>query len=62
MLIDRYLPTYDVTEVCETSLHAPPDVTYAAIRETRCRVGDRLGRPLLAERRAAFPVVSEAGV
>ena len=34
MLIDRYLPTYDVTEVCETSLHAPPDVTYAAIRET----------------------------
>jgi len=30
MLIDRYLPTYDVTEVCETSLHAPPDVTYAA--------------------------------
>jgi hypothetical protein len=34
MLIDRYLPNYDVTEVSETSLHAPPDVTYAAIRET----------------------------
>lgn len=34
MLIDRYLPTYDVTEVCETSLRAPADVTYAAMRET----------------------------
>lgn len=34
MLIDRYLPNYDVTEVSETRLHAPPDVTYAAIRET----------------------------
>lgn len=37
MLIDRYLPRYDVTYVCETSVDAPPDETYAAVRETDLR-------------------------
>jgi hypothetical protein len=37
MLIDRFLPDYDVTYVCETSVDAPPDETYAAIRETSLR-------------------------
>jgi hypothetical protein len=32
MLIDRYLPTFDVSHVCETSVDASPDQTYAAIR------------------------------
>ena len=33
MLIDRYLPQYDVTEVQELPVAAPPDSTYAAIRK-----------------------------
>ena len=37
MLIDRFLPAYDVTHVCETLVAAPPDVTYAAIRATDLR-------------------------
>jgi hypothetical protein len=37
MLIDRFLPRYDVTYVCETSVDAPPEDTYAAIRETNLR-------------------------
>jgi len=34
MVIDRFLPRYDVTYICETSVDAPPRETYAAIRET----------------------------
>ena len=34
MLIDRFLPRYDVTYVCETSVDSPPDEAYTAIRET----------------------------
>jgi hypothetical protein len=37
MLIDRFLPRYDVTYVCEMSVDAPPDETYAAIKETNLR-------------------------
>lgn len=37
MLIDRYLPTFDVSHVCETSVDASPDQTYAAIREANLR-------------------------
>lgn len=37
MLIDRFLPKYDVTYVCETSVDAPTDVTYAAMRDTELR-------------------------
>lgn len=37
MLIDRYLPAFDVSYICETSVNAPPDVAYAAIRETNLR-------------------------
>ena len=33
MLIDRYLPRFDVSEVHEVDVDAPPEVTYAAIRE-----------------------------
>jgi len=55
MLIDRYLPTYDVTEVCETSLQAPPDVTYAAIRETD--LSDRVVSALFALRELPLRIV-----
>jgi hypothetical protein len=34
MLIDQYLPRYDVTEVREVTVDATPEVTYHAIRET----------------------------
>ena len=34
MLIDHYLPRYDVTEVHEVPVDAPPEVTYRTIRET----------------------------
>jgi hypothetical protein len=37
MLVDRYLPEYDVVEVQELRVHAPPDLTYAAIREADLR-------------------------
>ncbi len=37
MLIDRYLPRFDVTYVCETSVDAAPDDAYAAVRETDLR-------------------------
>jgi hypothetical protein len=37
MLIDRYLPTFDATHVCEVSIAAPPETAYAAIRETDLR-------------------------
>jgi len=32
--MDRYMPDYDATEVCETDVEAPAAETYAAIRET----------------------------
>ena len=32
--IDRFLPRYDVTYVCEVSVDASPDDTYAAMKET----------------------------
>jgi hypothetical protein len=37
MLIDRYLPRFDVTCVRETSVAAAPDEAYAAVRETDLR-------------------------
>lgn len=37
MLIDRFLPRFDVTQVVETSVNAPPDRTFAAIRDTDLR-------------------------
>ncbi len=37
MLIDRYLPRFDVTYVCETSIDAAPEEAYAAVRETDLR-------------------------
>jgi hypothetical protein len=37
MLIDRYLPQFDFTEVHEARVDAPPEVTYAAIREADLR-------------------------
>jgi hypothetical protein len=37
MLIDHFLPRYDVTEIQELSVDAPPEVTYPAIRETDLR-------------------------
>lgn len=37
MVIDRFLPKYDVTHVCEMSVVAPPDETYDAIRETNLK-------------------------
>ncbi|HEX5829804.1 MAG TPA: hypothetical protein VFY16_02410 [Gemmatimonadaceae bacterium] len=37
MLIDRYLPGFEFTEVQEIEVDAPPAVTYAAIRETDLR-------------------------
>jgi hypothetical protein len=37
MLIDRYLPQFDVTEVHEVHVDAAPEVTYAAIREADLR-------------------------
>lgn len=37
MLIDRFLPRFDVTQVVETSVNAPPERTFAAIRDTDLR-------------------------
>jgi hypothetical protein len=37
MLIDKVLPRYDVTEVQEVEVDAPPDLTYAAIRKADLR-------------------------
>jgi hypothetical protein len=37
MLIDRFLPKYDVTLDCETRVDAPPEETYRAIREADLR-------------------------
>jgi hypothetical protein len=37
MLIDRYLPEYDVTLDCETRVDAPPEETYRAVREADLR-------------------------
>jgi hypothetical protein len=37
VLIDRFLPVFDVTQVCDLIVNAPPTVTYAAIRETDLR-------------------------
>jgi hypothetical protein len=34
MLIDRFLPRFDVTEVHEVEVDAPPEITYEAIRQT----------------------------
>jgi hypothetical protein len=61
MLIDRYLPNYDVTLECETRVGAPPEETYRAIREADLRdpvisalfalreLPQRLGRRLRGE-------------
>jgi hypothetical protein len=37
MLIEQYLPCYDVTEVQEIQVDAPPEVTYGAIRRADLR-------------------------
>lgn len=37
MLIDRCLPTFDATHVCEVSVAAPPETVYAAMLETDLR-------------------------
>lgn len=37
MLIDRYLPRFDLTEVHEVEVDAPPEVTFDAIRKTELR-------------------------
>lgn len=37
MLIDRYLPTFDVSHICEESVAAPPEAAFTAIRETDLR-------------------------
>jgi hypothetical protein len=37
MLIDRFLPQFDVSHVCEVSVAALADETYTAIRETNLR-------------------------
>jgi hypothetical protein len=37
MLIDRYLPSFDETYIYEASVTAPPDATYAAMKETNLR-------------------------
>ena len=37
MLIDLYLPRFDVREVHEVDADAPPEVTFAAIRQTDLR-------------------------
>ncbi len=37
MLIDRYLPVFDVSHICEESVAAPPEAAYSAIRETDLR-------------------------
>lgn len=37
MSIDKYLPRYEITEIHEVRVDAPPAVTYPAIRETDLR-------------------------
>ena len=37
MLIDRFLPTFDASHICEESVAAAPEVVYTAIRETDLR-------------------------
>lgn len=37
MLIDRFLPAFDVTQICETRVNAPLDETYRAIRDADLR-------------------------
>lgn len=37
MLIDRFLPAFDETYIYEASVNAPPDETYAAMRETNLK-------------------------
>lgn len=37
MLIDKYLPHYDITEIQEVRVDTPPPVTYPAIRKTDLR-------------------------
>ena len=37
MLIDHFLPRYDVTQVVETSVNATPERTFALIRDTDLR-------------------------
>lgn len=34
MLIDRFLPAFEVNEVHEVEIDAPPEIVYAAIRQT----------------------------
>jgi hypothetical protein len=37
MLIDRFLPAFDVSEVHEVEIDAPPEIVYEAIRQTDLR-------------------------
>ncbi len=37
MLIDRYVPAFDASYICEASVAAGPDETYAAARDTNLR-------------------------
>ena len=37
MLIDRFLPAFEVNEVHEVEIDAPPEIVYAAIRQTDLR-------------------------
>ena len=37
MLIDRFLPAFDASEVHEVEVDAPPEIVYAAIRQTDLR-------------------------
>lgn len=37
MLIDRYLPSFDESYICEVSVNASPGDTYAAMKETNLR-------------------------
>jgi hypothetical protein len=55
MLIDRYLPDFDVTEVHEVEVDAPPEVTFDAIRKTELR--DPLIHTLFGIRELSNPLV-----
>jgi len=37
MLIDRFLPAFDVSEVHEVEIDAPPEIVYDAIRQADLR-------------------------
>lgn len=60
MLIDRYLRQFDVTEVHEVQVDAPPEVTYAAIPEADLR--DSLISALFAVRELPKRIARESCV